>query len=221
MNIPFEFQSFLTQWRELHTFDSVTGESIQCWSGVSLETSGAYILHHPASGCFYVGSSGCITSRLTNHRNQLLRREHFNSSLQNCFDQGRFLLFAFITTSTREGAFDVEQRLLDANQGNTLMLNVNTSARLSGAGRRPSEETLRKLRESQLTDSWREKNHQYTKSPEHSTRVSSQFSKSVNIGGVHYPSAVTAARALNLHENTVRSRIKSSNPLFQDWFWEN
>lgn len=220
MIIPSDLAGIFSSWSELFNFDPTTGQHIQHWSGVALGTCAAYVLYHPATGNYYVGSSDDLGFRLSNHRKQLLEGRHFNAGLRQCFQIDRRFQFMYAVASDREHAYDLEQKLLDANQNDPFKLNTNSNARLHGLGRKPTEDNLAKLKASQKTDEWVRKNHAVTKSPEHSARVAAMFSKAVVIEGKEYASASAACRALGIHENTVRARLKSSNPAFKDWSWK-
>lgn len=41
----------------------------------------------------------------------------------------------------------------------------------------------------------------------------------VRVGETVYPTIVSCAKEYNIHPKTVRKRISSQNPRFQDWFW--
>jgi group I intron endonuclease len=102
---------------------------------------GCYVIEHPSTGCFYVGSTKSLSHRQNTHRCALKKNSHTCAKLQELFNSDPDWTFKPIPTETRDEAFDIEQKLIDENKGNPLMLNIADNARFSTLGTTMSEDT--------------------------------------------------------------------------------
>jgi len=99
----------------------------------------AYIVTHDPTGLFYVGSTGNIYSRWSNHRSDLSKGKHANKKLQNSFTAVEDYSLEILSVGTLEEVRDVEQRLIDRYRGDTLCCNSAPNALNALVGRTPEE----------------------------------------------------------------------------------
>lgn len=64
-----------------------------------------------------------------------------------------------------------------------------------------------------------EQNRLLNEHPEIQQLPSFPEGRPVRVGQTLYPTIVSCANAYNIDPSTVRKRINSRNPSFQDWFW--
>lgn len=112
--------------------------------------SGAYTITHLTSGRIYVGSTGDLYKRKVRHESQLRLGTHDNSSLQVAYVESPELSFAAIPTSTREEAYEMEQRLLDILGPQGVLFNRAMDAKNAGIGWERTAEHIEKVRLSHL-----------------------------------------------------------------------
>lgn len=90
---------------------------------------GCYILNFIETGTFYVGSTGNLRLRLSDHLNALNKGTHQNKPLQQMFDQDQNVVVEYVTSIDRETAYDIEQAELDKYLGNPKCINQGNDAR--------------------------------------------------------------------------------------------
>lgn len=88
-----------------------------------------YLLSHPASGWFYIGSSNDIGRRVYEHGRDLRAGNHLCISLQLAFDSCPEIDVSYTLTATREEAFDLEDRLLSYYRTDCFLANNEISVR--------------------------------------------------------------------------------------------
>jgi predicted GIY-YIG superfamily endonuclease len=87
----------------------------------------AYILEHVDTGDIYIGSTRNVTDRLRGHLSALRNNHHGNKPLQERFNHSpAVVLKETIPASSRDEAFEIEQRLMDENKNNPQLLNRNS-----------------------------------------------------------------------------------------------
>lgn len=218
MKIPPDIEAGLSPWLDLQLYHPETGYRLRRWSGIPKHTPGVYILRHQLSGMHYIGSSGGLGDRLSFHRTNLFNGTHYNHQLQHLYLASPEFRYAYMVTPTREAALDLEQLLLDLNVGSSKVVNINPDARLSGKGRKPTDENLRNLKEAQQSEIWIAKNKAHTSSVAYSDKARKQFSKPALIDGVFYSSATEASSKLGIPKTTVLHRLRSAT--FPQWQWK-
>jgi group I intron endonuclease len=107
-----------------------------------------YLIEDESTGRVYVGSTGDIAARLTEHSWQLYNRRHHNRHLQKAYNDGRRLSITYHPLSTEENALIAEQTVLDRFAGSGLLYNIALCASAPMRGRKASEETKEKMRRS-------------------------------------------------------------------------
>lgn len=116
---------------------------------LNLKHPGIYILHDedakPGGRDAYLGSSGNMHRRLTDHQNLLKNGKHHNYRLQQAFDQGHRFTITAIPTQP-DVLLEVEQTLLDEFLPTKRLFNIAVDASAPMKGRTITEETREKLR---------------------------------------------------------------------------
>ncbi|MNK86052.1 NUMOD3 motif (2 copies) [compost metagenome] len=84
---------------------------------------GAYIIRHPATGIFYIGSTANYNQRQWDHLSGLRRGQHRNPTLQKAYIASPEITWEFIPTNTEEEARELERQMLQANYGHVSMAN--------------------------------------------------------------------------------------------------
>lgn len=107
-------------------------------------TISVYVLHH-SSGGFYIGSAIHAARRIKEHRWMLLKRTHHCKRLQAAYEENPHFDATVYQLSAKEDTTVVEQRMIDLNKDNPLLLNGTYFVSLSMIGRKHSEETKRKI----------------------------------------------------------------------------
>ncbi|MNN29467.1 GIY-YIG catalytic domain protein [compost metagenome] len=106
----------------------------------------AYALHHDKSGRTYVGSTGNLYARMSQHRTDLKRGVHKNPNLQEAFNDDPKFSMSFMATESKEQAVEIEQHLITTHHSSGRLLNIATDAINPGAGQVISDEQKEKLR---------------------------------------------------------------------------
>ena len=109
--------------------------------------SGAYVITHKPTGKSYVGSTNDLYMRTKRHVNDLNKGACSNAPLQSVFNDSADIDLKVYKTSTREEAYQLEQKILDENNN---LFNIATDAKLPTKGKTLSPEHLEKLRESNI-----------------------------------------------------------------------
>lgn len=92
---------------------------------------GVYVITHEPTGIYYVGSTGNLYERRSNHIGGLRRHRHVNKRLQDTW--GGLLddyTFKFEACNSRDEALDLEQEVLDKLWDMPLCANVGNDARI-------------------------------------------------------------------------------------------
>jgi group I intron endonuclease len=92
---------------------------------------GVYVITHEPTGIYYVGSTGNLYERRSNHIAELKQHRHVNRRLQDTW--GGSLddyTFKFEACDSRDEALDLEQEVLDKLWGMFLCANVGNDARI-------------------------------------------------------------------------------------------
>lgn len=110
----------------------------------------AYALHHDKSGKVYVGSTGNLYARMSQHRTDLKRGVHRNPNLQAAFDDDPKFSMSYVETESKEQAVEIEQHLLSTHHSSGRLLNVATDAVNPGAGMQLTDEQKEARREAAL-----------------------------------------------------------------------
>jgi group I intron endonuclease len=77
-----------------------------------MNESKVYIITLLSSGIFYIGSTQNLKERLKSHLQLLRKNKHYNTRLQNAWFEGEELLVNSYTLSSREEAYNEEERLI-------------------------------------------------------------------------------------------------------------
>lgn len=117
---------------------------------------GAYLMEHPATGKYYVGSSNDLVRRKSEHSIELRNGIHPCAGLQAAYAIDPTFKWTFWICETREFAYELEQQLLDQIFEKGIQLNTAPQAIHSGLGLKRSQEWRDKI-------SKRNKNNQYAK----------------------------------------------------------
>jgi hypothetical protein len=178
----------------------------------------AYIIEHPKSGLFYVGSTGEAGQRRRAHLSTLKLGKNRNHALQEAYNDDPELRFTFVLSSTKEEALALEQKLIDHHYGDPKLANVAPNAQAPGLGLVRSEETRLKIGEAgKGREPW---NKGQTLSPIHLERVIAsrdKISRKVCVEEVEYPSVSAASRALGVQPSCVVKRIASQTDQFKNY----
>lgn len=204
---------------------------------------GVYIISHPTSGKFYVGSSRNLYARKIHHLSELNLRKHGNRNLQEAFNISPFINFLYFLT---DDYINEEQKILNEYSAAGILFNIATDALYSFKNQIITEETKQKMREAALKKEpyWEhlKKLHQSNigskRTEEQKQNISKmligkplselhrqsiiraheKYCKAVVIDGIEYSSLKTAAQAHNVSYVTVRNRANDEK--FSDWKWK-
>lgn len=202
-----------------------------------------YVIHHVSSGKMYIGSSGRPEYRRQWHMSKLRANKHNNREFQDLFNESDDTYFVYYTAGDREGAYDLEQKLLDHYHPTGRLFNLASDARASNRGRVPTVAQRKHMSEvlkgREFSEEWRAKisrgnkgkvrSEEYRRlrseqskgkplSEENATRLRARAaarSKPVCIDNVVYRSCLLASEALGLSNICVFKRLHNSN--FPTW----
>ncbi len=184
---------------------------------------GAYRITHKPTGQYYVGSSKDVTSRWSSHKWQLRNYQHKNQALQSLFS-GDMKVFELdiVATTTRDEAYDIEQRMLDAGKYDPLCLNIAgdgrssiTSIEISEESKRRQLEALRKhstdpakraYRIKRIKEAWSDPERRAAR-----TGANNKDSKPIWHNGKHYASVNQALKATQLSIGDLYHQLKDPN----------
>jgi group I intron endonuclease len=145
MVIPEEFKDQLEIFHDLVLMHPIRDHLIRPRLPIPAHSNGVYVIVNPFTGVFYFGSSNHVLRRLSEHRSDMIEGCNPSKKLQEAFEKSFYMKVSTLLVETRKEAFDIEQKLIDSNQGNELMANVATCAYSSGLGKIPSLETRMKI----------------------------------------------------------------------------
>lgn len=106
---------------------------------------GCYILNHPASGAFYIGSTGNLKQREWKLMAGLNNGRDHNPRLQELYWDDPNVVYEYRIARDREEAYDMEQIEIDRWLGHPDCLNVNNNARTVWTRGTMSEERIRNI----------------------------------------------------------------------------
>lgn len=89
---------------------------------------GTYKLTHVPSGRYYVGSSGDLVARMSQHKLRLVAGIHKNPTLQEVFTVWEDMTFDHMVCDTRDHAYTIEQEMLDEHLTDPLCCNIASNA---------------------------------------------------------------------------------------------
>lgn len=96
-----------------------------------VKLNGVYVIEHPSSKKFYVGSTTDLESRTIRHVLDLTRGRHANHFLQKAYRQNNNIELSIFITETRDEAYDLEQEFIDKYHAEGKLFNIATCARNS------------------------------------------------------------------------------------------
>ena len=111
---------------------------------------GVYFIVDIDSEKTYIGSTGNLNRRRSEHLSELKRNKHYCGELQKLYSEGRSLELTVIPLETKQEAEEMEQRLLDEFHASGVLLNKSSLARNEFLGVPFTEERREKLRKSTL-----------------------------------------------------------------------
>lgn len=126
---------------------------------------GAYVIVHPETRQFYVGSTDDLAVRKYKHLWHISNGTHRNAKIKEAFQNvsAKNVFFFIWPTQSRKEAYDIEQKFLDATVENEKSLNIASDARLSGKGVKRSLELRKRISDS-VKKIWTNPNHRELKS---------------------------------------------------------
>jgi len=192
---------------------------------------GVYVITHPESNKCYVGSTGDLYQRKSEHVSDLRKGNHPNRPLQCAYNENDKLEFVCTPTATKEEAVTLEQAILDSYGNGEKLFNVATNATTPWKGLRHSEKSIEKMKETNKGVGLGSK-----KSPETidkmkaaakgrvigefmRTRSKEVLSKRISIDGSTYDSLAEASRILGISPSTIHQRLNSASDKFSNWHY--
>jgi hypothetical protein len=180
--------------------------------------AGAYLIHHPATGKMYVGSTNNLYRRRREHQSDLNLGNHHNGPLLAAFTESSEIEFYAIITEDGAGAQEIEQNFLIQYFGSDLLFNLSPDAEVAFKGLSHSIETKSKI---SFANSGRLKGIE--KSSEHRRKMDiankARLARPVSINGVAFSSVSDAARQLNMTVSFIVCRTISSLDKYKEWFY--
>lgn len=127
--------------------------------------TGTYVLVHPLTRQFYIGSTSDLATRKYKHFWHIKNGSHRNTKIKKAFQQNPTDNIFFFTwaTTTRDQAYDLEQKFLDATINSDKSLNIASDARVNGKGIIISDET-RKIKSEISKAIWQNEEYRALKS---------------------------------------------------------
>lgn len=211
------------------------------------KVNGVYLIYQEDTRMVYVGSSGMPGLRTSRHLTLLRGGRHENPVFQKLFNTNPNFYFVYYTVDTREDAYKLEQSLVDYYAGTGKLINIGMDVLAPNRGKVASAETREKQRIAKLgvarseeakqrvsegmigrvqSEETRQKLSDAKKGkpqPDHIAELCRERnrlrSKPVSIDGVVYPSVREASRQLNVKRDTVKTRLRTSNPTWVNWFF--
>lgn len=201
---------------------------------------GVYIVFHPESGCFYIGSTGHFEKRKRDHIRMLAGRRHHCHLLQLAYNSDPALIWSFQETSDRAEAFKLEHSEIRKHWGSQLICNtlpfaqpgmgtipesVREKISLARTGVRHTEETKARIalaktgsvhsEETKALMSQQRKGK--VKGPEWMDKIHSARRIAILVDGVVYKSIADAALAYSVSSATVLNRTNSHRSKWGEW----
>jgi len=167
---------------------------------------GVYVIYHPKTEQFYIGSTSNLYTRLITHRHALKRNKHQNYNLQTAYNEDPLIKASCFMVKNREHAYQIEQYLLEVNWETKQLFNSSPDARNSLA--------LVSYKGVVFSDTRRENMSKARK-----ISNAGATPRKVCINGVVYTSVRDAARSLGLNFSTVHRWINGNTEEYKDWFY--
>lgn len=103
-----------------------------------------YLLRHPSTGLYYVGSSKHAVNRFKRHLRDLRLGEHANSRLQEAYNENQEITLAILENfAERDQAYRAEERFINAHKNDPKMCNILLGARGGDSfNRHPDKESV-------------------------------------------------------------------------------
>ena len=101
---------------------------------------GTYVLTHKKTSKIYIGSTGNLYSRMMRHSLLLLKKEHPNKNLQNCFNLSNEFELKIEHIENKKERINNEQELINKYKDTDKLLNIALDAEVSARGRKLSED---------------------------------------------------------------------------------
>lgn len=195
---------------------------------------GVYTITHLPTGKFYIGSTGNVSSRISQHVSELIRGKHGNHLLQKVVKSETEIEVTAIYTDSADKAQQAEQELLDLYHGHDNCCNIGTGSKSLWAEGRFPDEVRKRVSDSlkgnqngkghlvteEMKDAVRLANTGLKRSPETIEKMRVNGLKPVAIDGVRYESVSNAAKGLGVHETTVWRRITSDLKKWDSWNYD-
>ncbi|AEH03502.1 endonuclease [Pseudomonas phage PhiPA3] len=181
---------------------------------------GVYRITFPATGHFYIGSSGHVRQRLAHHKSRLKAGLHASSQVQECYNNnGGEYTTDTIYTDTRDEAYALEQKLIDLHQVDPLFLNFGSDVKsvVKDLWANPEYRdriingSVKSVRDPERRKAYGEKMKAYWATPEAKAKRmggGNPFARKVSVFGIVYGSIMDAVRAKALPDAKLRQRLK-------------
>ena len=103
-----------------------------------------YLLRHPSTGLYYVGSSKHAVNRFKRHLRDLKLGKHANSRLQEAYNENQEVTLAILENfAEREQAYRAEERFINAHKNDPKMCNILLGGRGGDSyNRHPDKESI-------------------------------------------------------------------------------
>lgn len=176
-----------------------------------------YIIRHPPTGVFYIGSTSNRIRRKWEHMSKLRRGVHDNELLMYAYNFDRELSWEYIEASSREEAHALEQAMIKEHYGLPLLANrVGAQVRTEEMRKTYALNRKGKVFSVEQKKALSDMRKGVPKNPEWIDKITNSRRIKVSIDGTVYRSVKEAAVANDLHSQTVLNRIKDSR--FPEWF---
>lgn len=129
--------------------------SMNALTPLSLSLPGVYLVHHPATDCSYLGSTGDFVERIRKQLSALRHKTHHVKPLQEAYEETPVVDVYYHPTTSRQTAYELEQLLLDQHFGKPYLWNVAPTS-TSQKGFKHSDETKQKMSATRSTPEMRE-----------------------------------------------------------------
>lgn len=181
------------------------------------KTAGMYIINFTNSGLFYVGSSGRLKRRLSQHKSMLKNNRNTCRLLQEAYNHDSAYKVITQFTDTLEEARKLEQSYINNNKGNPLLLNIATDVDAPCRNLHDNPEWHKKILSAasitRMSPAVRESKRIKMKEWHANNKGSrdganNPFAKSISMFGVTYGSVMDAVRTGLLSDSIIRKRLK-------------
>lgn len=187
------------------------------------DACGTYYLFHKLTGLFYIGSSQNIRQRMANHASTIQSGSHKNPKLRELDASWTDFVVQVYYFDTLQEARSFEKELIANHIGNDKFCNVATDPFNPMSGVNAWESAWSAERKGGFTG------HKHTESTKlqmsldrrgvKCPNVSLAISRAVSVNGITYQNPRVCGERIGVTENVVKGRIKSTNPIYADWFY--